>query len=96
MLDTVKSDNADSTSACTAMFDKWLKCPPGTGGKQREWSVVLEAVREAVGREVANDVARNLNLSSPSSVDSGLDRPPQTEPSQASTEVEENGHFNGQ
>ena len=63
MLDTVKSDNADSTSACTAMFDKWLKCPPGTGSKQREWSTVLEAVREAVGREVANDVARSLNLS---------------------------------
>ena len=57
VLDTIQRDNPHSVrQACRTMFREWLSREPGTGGQPREWQSVLSAVKETVGKKVAEEV----------------------------------------
>ena len=46
---------------CRELFNQWLRQLPGTGYLSRTWRVVLDAVGEAVGSEVAKQVRASLD-----------------------------------
>ena len=46
---------------CRELFNQWLQCLPSTGSLPRTWGVVLDAVREAVGPEVAKQIRTRLD-----------------------------------
>ena len=46
---------------CRELFNQWVQQLPGTGSLPRTWGVVLDAVGEAVGPEVAKRIRKSLN-----------------------------------
>ena len=61
VLNTIKKDHHnDSVGACENLLNRWLSREPGTGKQDRVWLSVLEAVKEAMGKEVAGEIEREL------------------------------------
>ena len=49
-LETIAgSTREDFESYCYAMFSSWLNGEPGTGGEEKTWAVVIEAVETVKG-----------------------------------------------
>ena len=46
---------------CRELFNQWLQQLDGTGSLSRTWEAVLDVVREAVGPEVAKQIATRLS-----------------------------------
>ena len=46
---------------CRELFHQWLQQLDGTGSLSRTWEAVLDVVREAVGPEVAKQIATRLS-----------------------------------
>ena len=47
---------------CRELFNQWLQQLPGTGSLSRTWEAVLDVVGEAVGPEVAEQIATRLEF----------------------------------
>ena len=63
VLNTIKKDHHnDSIGACENLLNCWFSRGPGTGEQDRVWLSVLEAVEEAMGKEVAGEIERELIL----------------------------------
>ena len=61
VLDTIRADNPHSVrQACCAMFSEWLSRGPGTGERPRVWLSVLMAIRETVGKTIAEEVEETV------------------------------------
>ena len=54
------SERGQVEVCCHELFYQWLQCLPGTGSLPRTWGVVLDAVGEAVGPEVAKLIKTRL------------------------------------
>ena len=63
VLNTINiNHHADLEGACENLLCRWLSRGPGTGEQDRVWLSVLEAVKEAMGKEVAGEIERELIL----------------------------------
>ena len=61
VLNTIRADNPHSVrQACCAMFSEWLSRGPGTGERPRVWLSVLMAVKETVGKTIAEEVEETV------------------------------------
>ena len=59
VLATVKADHpGDVEGACRDLLCRWLSRGPGTGEQPRVWLSVLTAIRETVGKTIAEEVER--------------------------------------
>ena len=55
------SERGQVEVCCRELFNQWLQWLPGTGSLPRTWWVVLDAVSEAVGPEVAKQIKASLD-----------------------------------
>ena len=54
------SERGQVKVCCRELFNQWLQWLPGTGSLPRTWRMVLDAVEEAVGPEVAKQIKARL------------------------------------
>ena len=64
LLATIMANHpGDVEGACRDLLCRWLSRGPGTGEQPRVWLSVLTAIRETVGKTIAEEVEREAVLS---------------------------------
>ena len=59
VLATIKADHPGGVEgACRDLLRRWLSQGPGTGEQPRVWLSILTAIRETVGKTIAEEVER--------------------------------------